>query len=131
MNPKDRFLRRNATRFVPVRFGAALQEPRRELLKCRDLLSCWLRTVLEQMPLAILAPAQSAGFRFNRRLMNVDGLIWCLPPIPNTRRAVVLNPLLTCSPRTPRTGGIRDALMRVTSWTRRRRAPRNRRTPAA
>ena len=47
----------------------ALQKLRRELLECWHLLLRWLGTVLQQMPLAVLAPAPRAGLRFDGRLV--------------------------------------------------------------
>src|SRR5262245_10411744 len=58
---EDRSLGRDAARLLAVGYRIVVDESRSERFKCRDLLSGLVGTVLQQMPLSVLAPAQSTG----------------------------------------------------------------------
>src|SRR5690349_2807265 len=58
MQIQDRALSRDAVRLLAVGYRVVVDESLTERFECRDLLSGLVRTMLQQMPLAILAPPQ-------------------------------------------------------------------------
>src|SRR5713101_3328848 len=93
MNPDNRILRRDSARLLPIRPRVPVEEPRRELFKCRHLLFGFGPTVLEQMPLTVLAPSLRSGLRrhgcfapvpVHRAVRQAEGDVH-LPPAPSIR----------------------------------------------